>query len=153
MKQHITTEQLNELSDKAKEVLRGWWQPQKGDLYTNSYALDQLPHIVQTHLDECCGGDFCGNRLNLEETIILVKETKSLPLLSIGQMIEFISENEMGRWHIHSGKTQSEWSIESHNLYGDNMEILDHVELADTLWEAVKYILEKQVEVVSLPQQ
>lgn len=32
MKQHITTEQLNELSEKGKEKLRKWWKPKKGDL-------------------------------------------------------------------------------------------------------------------------
>ena len=61
MKQHITHLQLNELPDKAKEILFSW-QLQKG--YTNYGEDFQDEAGIHTEID--------------------------MPLLSIGQMIEFL---------------------------------------------------------------
>lgn len=125
MKQNISINQLNELSDKAKEKLREWWKPQYGDLiYGKWYA-----HPIVLDYDRL-------GRVDIE--------TLSLPLLSIGQMIELISDYEYGYWRIYSGKTQSEWYVESNNLYGESLSTPICTELSDTLWEAVKYILEKE---------
>jgi len=53
---------------------------------------------------------------------------KTLPLLSIGQMIEFLEESQVGE----GGEVLIEWS----EAYGDE-------ELCDALWLAVKEVLEK----------
>ena len=73
MKQHITPEQLNELSDKSKDKLRKWWKPEVGDINQDGHAY------VVSHKSE------------------LFKKTKDLPLLSIGQMIEFLDVNWIER--------------------------------------------------------
>lgn len=42
MKQHITIEQLNELSDKAKEKLREWWEPEEYPFYDDEREMQDL---------------------------------------------------------------------------------------------------------------
>lgn len=71
MKQHITIEQLNELSPKAKEKLRQWLgDPRK--LATRENPNEEEKMILDNYLD--------------------------LPLLSIGLMIEFLDEHDYN-WH------------------------------------------------------
>ena len=76
MKQHITIDQLNELTDKKKKKLAKWWKPAVGDYYVDSYFKDRELNIGALQ-------GFSG---------VLAKEPY-YPLLSIGQMIEFLSEN------------------------------------------------------------
>jgi hypothetical protein len=70
MKQRISRDQLQELSDMGKERLKTWWKPEAGDIAVN----DQ------------------GQSLVYNFNINTIKES-SLPLLSIGQMIEFLDEH------------------------------------------------------------
>lgn len=84
MKRHIAPEDLNQLSEKARERLREWWKPRAGDLCWS--------HIGDTIK---WGVNFSGS-----EMIVLFDKNEShykdnlcLPLLSIGQMIQFLSEN------------------------------------------------------------
>lgn len=91
MKQHITTIQLNELSDEGKGKLREWWKPRKGDRYINKFSKSRKRiefWVLVPHAEECCGGDHCENHNNYE----LEVSDDSLPLLSIGQMIEFLND-------------------------------------------------------------
>ncbi|HEX8965414.1 MAG TPA: hypothetical protein VF820_03220 [Patescibacteria group bacterium] len=121
MKQHITIEQLNELSEKGKERLQYW------------YAASKYPKTVKVKLPEGF-------------TITTYKEElwkrKKLPLLSIGQMIEFLEEkHELRRSHWENTKfikpsstTQISWTHES--------SINSH-DICDNLWESAKEELEK----------
>src|SRR5690554_4691823 len=89
MKQHITIEQLNELSDKAKEKLREWWKPEEGDLVIflqDNNHFDKETFVVGT-------GTFLTDKgwgVNYEDQAGLMPKENVYPLLSIGQMIEFL---------------------------------------------------------------
>lgn len=112
MKQRITIEQLNELSNEQKERLREWWKPQYGDGYF-------YPKVNST-----------GNVPNGYRTWELGDmKTRAFPLLSIGQMIEIIRKESFGLEITDGG---DHWYIEGRH---------DTPELCDALWEAVKATL------------
>lgn len=149
MKQHITIEQLNELSEKGRERLREWWKPQEADYvyhvaHEDCWASEMLlgtepypysdEHCLQFHV--------LGNNKEQEEY---------LPLLSIGQMIEFLDENGhdfnidfIGR-DVRLSNKKGGWGVFSDND-GESIYVDSHrtkEELCDALWEAVKEILER----------
>ena len=63
----------------------------------------------------------------------------TLPLLSIGQMIEFLDEQLYFDFFERFVKTHDgEWNYEDDNLLSHN-----YKELCDSLWQAVKEVLEK----------
>lgn len=124
MKQHITVEQLNELSEKGKEKLRKWWKPIVGDWFDDDGYMRIIP-------DDETKGAFVLNSFHT-------------PLLSIGQMIEFLDEHykwkkyfsmtHHGLWSIIDGSyTQP---LEGRCAWGKG-------ELCDALWIGVKEVLEK----------
>jgi hypothetical protein len=136
MKQHITIEQLNDLSMTGKEKLREWWEPCVGDLFYDPelkevyeyedqrktgviFDWDVQPFEINGDLFESRGEDWNELTANLKS---------ALPLLSIGQMIEFIIENS-------KEKTWVAYVLDSPYAYT--------WELADLLWEEVKEILQK----------
>lgn len=103
MKQHITAEQLNELSEKGKKKLRKWSQ-------------------------------------NLDSSFDLTEDNDNgLPLLSIGQMIEFLQQHHLKTDPMNMTITYSSsllsWWFKDEKQYR---------ELCDALWEAVKEVLEKK---------
>lgn len=103
MKQHVTPEQLSDLSEHGKARLREWWRPKHCDLYWPS------------------GSNGSG--------------TRDYPLLSIGQMIEFLEQMfEEGKdiRHYHHG-------IGFKNIVWDNKE-----DLRDALWNACVEVLNKE---------
>lgn len=118
MKQNITPEQLNELSDKMKERLA-------------QYCGRHQEWLLAQELDDS------------------TQWTKNvfLPLLSIGQMIEFLDEHGMYDIHNVSRDVRGRvWKIQmkSDQFYGDsNFE--GYFELCDALWQAVKEILNEEV--------
>src|SRR5947208_1044970 len=73
MKQNISVDQLNELSDKGKERLRNWWKEEVGDKYFDGKFIRIVPD---------------------DEGKIHVP-IRQLPLLSIGQMIELIGHKRL----------------------------------------------------------
>jgi hypothetical protein len=117
VKQHITVEQLNELSDEAKLKLYEW---SKDRLYMNAINFNQ-------------------------------------ELLSIGQMIEFIegslfshnmldiTQNRMADGSCGDSECNcdeyKEWQV-AFDFEGELESRSEH--LCDALWEACKYILEKE---------
>lgn len=105
MKQHITINDLNTLSEEGKKRLRAYWKPKEYDLYySESYS---------------------GEPIVYEERIGLEYKGEQLPLLSIGQMIEFLIKDTI------------------YVVYGP-IELEEN--LADILWSAVKEVLEKNKE-------
>lgn len=122
MKQHITPKQLNELSEKGKERLRKWWKPKRGDwFYThNAGKVALITKGMKTK----------SNRFFLN------RKDRLSPLLSIGQMIEFLDDRD--EWSMEKIFT---WSIDLDRDDGIK-DVYDLVELVDSLWEACKKVLE-----------
>lgn len=87
MKQRITPEQANQLTNKQKYNLLQWWKPKLYQLMTNSYGHRfYIISLDKDYLKELYG---------------------CLPLLSIGQMFEIldgnlpkIEEREDGRYYL-----------------------------------------------------
>ncbi len=105
MKQNITLDQLNELSEKGCKSLAHW-------LSTKATSVDDLKENWKwTHV-----------------------HGYTIPLLSIGQMIEYLSE-----------KYREERTEYLHSMWPEWWENFDcdPEYLCDILWEAVKEILEK----------
>lgn len=104
MKQHISKEQIKELSDKGKERLREW-------VIKSNLSRDDSKFIYYKFSNDTYG---------------------YLPLLSIGQMIEFLGED------IHFiRREETGWRLDTKYC-----EYEDYEELCDALWEAVKQVLE-----------
>lgn len=120
MKQHITPDQLNELSDKGKERLREWWKPKDGDFYENGGHVEIVPDDWMKYGWRPWKG--------------------YIPLLSIGQMIEFLEEHgelfDVVKNFFDYGTTKA--TFEDVGL----KEEADKLEICDALWEAVKEPLE-----------
>lgn len=125
MKQNITVEQLNKLSDKGKERLRKWC------LNKNYYE----------YVDTSMPSDM----VKTPSTII-----KKPSLLSIGQMIEFLDSeipNPLGRWSIdYQINTDPNSSAEGEQDYMvsfSEIETSNSESLCDALWETIKEVLKK----------
>ena len=98
MKQNITTSQLNELSDKGKGKLLKWSYQKK---YYRKNARDAMSAEATTLSDR-------------------------LPLLSIGQMIEFLGEHKYK---------------DGDSFYGWKLDLKTSEYICDALWEACKEVL------------
>ncbi len=107
MKQQATLEQLNELSEKGKEKLQKWWD--------------------KTEYTSYC--EHCKNEG------LYYEDPKNEPLLSIGEMIEFLDEN---KYWLTIERLNEGWG-----LFEDPTGRYDKSELCDALWLAVKEVLEK----------
>lgn len=119
MKQHITVEQLNELSDKNKEKLWKW-------LGVKGYAW----RGGQTKWRFICDGGCDYPECQFQD-----------PLLSIGQMIEFLGDDYYkiiaNDWR-NDSFIGIEWGTGIDDFKSPKPE-----ELCDILWQAVKERLEK----------
>jgi len=114
MKQHITPDQLAELSDKQKDNLVSWCF--KNDYFTRIPVPGEAARFT-----------------DLKKGISLVIDA---PLLSIGQMIDFL--DEYGNvWCKSSGDVELDRFIGSTAPY---IHVFED-ELVDALWEAVKEVL------------
>lgn len=144
MKQHITKEQLEELSESGKDRLREWWVPLRGD-----WVAEGSKEFVLTALEDE------GYYVIEDESFRHAIEKKDmLPLLSIGQMIQFLNREYV------------EFYMLDEDNFPDNYEELQgkppcidcwyvrvvgkgehsHIEkeLADALWEACRVVLETE---------
>ncbi len=125
MKQHITAEQLQELTPEQQQRLREWWKPQNADQVYNlsderliqnvweregRIFLDYYPY--DSEFSEGCWKD------------------RSLPILSIGQCIELLLALHEGLYHGH-------WSLLMETLEYED----DAKDLIDALWKNIKEIL------------
>lgn len=124
MKQRITIDQLNELSEGQKNKLQGLWEPRRGDMFFNTQRnLVLLAEAVSNEGIESVGD--------------LLSKKECLPLLSIGQMIELLdpygSTIFTSKMWIAADPPIYEISVNGRQFYEANM--------CDCLWEAVKKIL------------
>lgn len=116
MKQRITVKELNKLFDAQKEELREWWKPQQGDVCTD---LNDGT-IVLNYVDD--------------ESVADLKRYGRMPLLSIGQMIQLISESKPLKSI--SKSRFDKWAV---NIDTATLGYKD--ELCDSLWETITRIL------------
>ncbi len=88
--QHITVEQLNELTDEQKERLREWWEPSQGDLFIWTENKDK---DIET-LHKYDGYAHENLSWHSEPPIEWIEDDKkhALPLLSIGGCIELLQD-------------------------------------------------------------
>ena len=117
MKQHITTEQLKELSKKGLK---------KYQKYLNSLEyVDVYKYLYMGR---------AGKRIDFTK-----EETDTLPVLSIGQMIEFLDEEDdyFKTWY-RQGKSKISKECRT-------FEWLYDTELCNALWEAVKEVLNEKI--------
>lgn len=127
MKQYISIEQLNELSEKGKERLRNWWKPEMGDLYIDDYCLMVI---------NCCEDEVGGKERQGYENVV--------PLPSIGQMIEYLENKYEYTFALHIMRRHVDWKIvdETDGYFGKEI-YAKGINIRDALWEAVKSDLEK----------
>lgn len=138
MKQWITIENLNELSDEQKEKLRLWWKmrnPGRFDLYVVKVTYDGVARYKGpiVHSDD---RDF-------EEDFY---QGEALPLFSIGQMMEFVGDNlENGFCVDYNSEKISHyfhWVIPRSMLPDSRQgEPPSHSDVCDALWFATKTVL------------
>jgi hypothetical protein len=125
MKQNITVEQLNELSEKGKEELDKW-------CIKNGHITQEEKELFRE---------------------ISPNKPSGLLLLSIGQMIEFLDVNDFYCLNIsrqikkdNKKMKKPQWGVFDIGTYfSDNITTNGFIklELCDALWEAVKEFLEK----------
>lgn len=89
MKQHISVEQLNELSPEQKEHLREMWEPQEGDFI---YAEQWKTKDIVVKVTEATGR-VVGKKVWFKDDTFLWKH-ECLPLFNIVQMIEILHAKE-----------------------------------------------------------
>ena len=123
MKQHITTEQINGLSKKGQGRLRRWWKPRDGDWYAHSSHRAWFTMLAH-------------GAAKLEKN-------DNLPLLSIGQIIEFLDDTTGENFRTVGSKDVSQRSIGSPWHHWFTIHWNEDMELCDALWEAVKEVLEE----------
>ncbi|MBD0383996.1 hypothetical protein [Paenibacillus sedimenti] len=113
MNQRIQAEHVHQLDHDQKEILRSQWTPQEGEYILFADQEEMIYYLAG------------------------VEKHKSLPLLSVGQMIAYISGRDASfKMHFDSGV----WQVSvSGCRYKD-------AELCDVLWEAMKRILSHAVQ-------
>jgi hypothetical protein len=129
MKQHITVEQLNEVSENGKNILRKWWKPAVGDMVYWNDIYGPLTKNGEGYWDDMENSDFNKNDYS--------------PLLSIGQMVEFLDEylfQKKDDWSIHVGKGGYMFVTAKETIKRQPKEGLE-IKLCDALWKAVKEVL------------
>lgn len=132
MKQRITPEQLQELSDEQRQKLREWWEPEHGDWCV---AVHKTREIDPEAIFQFVG--------STRKRVANYKEF-NFPLLDIGLMIEFLESFDQC---LNISKRTDFFS----NAWGYEIE-LRHLrltvyktgELVDALWEAVKEVLNEE---------
>lgn len=145
MKQHISLQGLDQLTPAGKERLRAWYEkssyyPEYGDSVINVY----IPEIKQSH------HGLADQRMIDDEGNELKKAyhyDELLPLLSIGQMIDFLDEKlfadnfDWGSMEILRA-SDGGWAFYD---YLSQKYISPHnPELCDALWSACVELLNKE---------
>lgn len=126
MKQRITPEQLNELTEAQKQALRDWWKPEWGDTY---FLVSASGNIIDCEYIN----------ISRNENFLNDKEHK-YPALSIGQMIELLIEMWPKRYGTYfDGADRLPTDYEG--VYKWDVGNIKHRELCDALFEAVKQVL------------
>jgi hypothetical protein len=167
MKQHITPEQLQELSEEQKERLREWWfkHIKVGDVFIvdgkmkSSYLSRLRQQNTLNVVAEVKRKYFGVGSIYKDYTLMKIGEVLKdgdvtigpNPLLSIGQCIELLEEKYPNGISFHSdwGDCSEVWIVLVQDTQGDDPpdSFIDRItitrdhELIDALWQAVKEVL------------
>lgn len=152
MKQNITIEQLQELTPKQMEKLLKWWNnldysncPKCGSI---TIEYDRGPDnweddiTYTSYVCPTCNATYHGwFDIWQSEDYDLESGNQLTPLLSIGQCIEFISDNT-NEQAIRFNDDSCYWFIDlGINVPHGNYATYCEFELINALWEAVKKVL------------
>jgi hypothetical protein len=125
MKQHITTDQLAELTEKQREKLNDWYWGRTKIIAFRYYK---------------------NNGKTLQKAVLPKDVNVNPEFLTIGSMIEFLDEH-VTNFELRGGRMGKSYLIDVpdnslvwHGWSGD-LEIEDEPVLCDALWEAVKWAL------------
>lgn len=134
MKQRISIEDLNTLTDEQKERLRSWWVPQKGDIVLRDY--DKAEYVVIRTYDGPAKEDNTRWFVGLDNHAG-ISNKDCLPLLTIGQMIEFANpiRMEYKAWEYDDFK-RDEWVVELAGGW-----IYHNINLFTAIFDAVKQLI------------
>lgn len=142
MKQHITAEDLQSLTDEQKERLREWWGPKDGDWFYGTHGggrnysycgPEQYVWVLSPY--EVDGGVYGAS---LSES---PPDEGALPLLSIGQCIELLGKIEVRGLMAVRRSTNMKWYYMAEFPLENIERFRDFPELADALWQAIKEAL------------
>jgi len=139
MKQNITIDQLEELSLEQQIKLRDLWKPKQYDLVAYTYEYHE-----GLETDKVIIKGLYNNDPNLVEEVsdmegeYVFPKGDCLPLLSIGQMIEYLRQYKLDIND--SNYREGEWFIFLNKYRGSN-NYFRNTEIIDALWEAVKECL------------
>jgi hypothetical protein len=122
-KRRITAEQLDELTERQKVALRQWWNWQEGDFFFDPYQNPRQASIRVVCEDWQPGLD-------------------SLPVLDIGQMIQFLQMQRPGHVEYQNMYDESLWRVYAKGMWREFPALFDDDELCNQLWQAVKTVLE-----------
>ena len=135
----ISPEQLQELSPEQQEKLREWWKDHKeeGDYFVLINENGEIATLSERVNGSCNGYWNCECAIDDGEDPACRSEENSLPLLSIGQLIQLLDPKEetiftMMRY-IAAKPQIYKVSVDGKEYFGDTM--------CDCLWQAVKEIL------------
>lgn len=156
MKQRITPEQLQELSQEQRERLREWWQPRMrdGDWFYGTYGgRDEVDKWMISPY--CVDSGVYGSGSCPDEDSMPDKD--ALPLLSIGQCIELLQSKDKNGEYWLIGKIECRpynggkpmpgtvsWVIHMIKQGTFEVKVFDQChsrELIDAFFEAVKVVL------------
>lgn len=129
MKQHITADQIRELTPEQQRKLKEWWRPKEGDWWKPT-AVDE-PQLLRDHEKECCLREHC-NFDSFESWCENLKRFDGIfPLLSISQCLELLDDLTI---ESNPDNQAIRFKIDRHMWLGNS-------KLLDELWEAVKAVL------------
>ena len=141
MKQRITVEQIRELTPEQGEKLREWWKPKDGDWFYGSYG------------DRDGDGEWILSPYEVDSGVYgaslhddyATPDDGALPLLTIGQMIELLCDNDINidDFRLSYIGTACDWVVCQTNQYGRFFPNKNYTadELCDSLWQAIKEAL------------
>ncbi len=142
MKQRISVDQLQELTPEQKERLREWWKPQEHDVF--AARLSGMTKESDFDVYEVMKDGEITAALDPYDGHASFDKAECLPLLSIGQCIEFLRESVVIGGEVDIRLiTGPEWLVKFDKMWilGKKPNEYIDTELIDALWEAVKKVL------------
>lgn len=127
MKQRITAEQLGELNDAQKTTIKAWWKAEEGDRVVEFHAIAMDGKTLINYVEYTWEDEFIYDE---------VEGPRYYPLLTIGQMIEFIGNRDIDL-SLCPLDDRYEWAVKEVSDSGW-MKTKRNAELCDALWEVVK---------------
>ena len=90
--EYITVEQFREQPVEVQQVFLDWWKPSIGDVFAWNYSAGEKDNDL--HKLQCCTSELV---TNLTECNKGLKEGDRIPLLTEGQLRQFIEDNLKGK--------------------------------------------------------